>query len=243
MGGMKKMAVVAAALLALSGARTQCSAQDAAPPPAPSAAVWSSADLDQMLGPIALYPDPLIGVILPAATEPSQIVLADRHVSEGGDPNQIAQQPLDPSVQGLAHYPNVLKWMDDNLAWTTELGQAFANQQSDVMDSIQRLRAKAQALGNLQSTPQENVVSDDGTIDIDPADADDMYVPDYQPDLIYYQPGVYCSFGIGFPIGVWLGFDWDWRHHHLITLGTGPFASPGLVAASAGRAAQGNHRP
>ena len=216
---MKKMAVVAAALLALSGARTQCSAQDAAPPPAPSAAVWSSADLDQMLGPIALYPDPLIGVILPAATEPSQIVLADRHVSEGGDPNQIAQQPLDPSVQGLAHYPNVLKWMDDNLAWTTELGQAFANQQSDVMDSIQRLRAKAQALGNLQSTPQENVVSDDGTIDIDPADADDMYVPDYQPDLIYYQPGVYCSFGIGFPIGVWLGFDWDWRHHHLISWG------------------------
>jgi hypothetical protein len=218
---MKKMAVVAAALLASAGAWTQCSAQDAAPPPAPGAAAWSGADLDQMLGPIALYPDPLIGVILPAATVPSQIVLADRYVSEGGDPSQIAQQPWDPSVQGLAHYPAVLKWMDDNLAWTTELGEAFANQQSDVMDSIQRLRAKAQALGNLPSTPQENVESDDGTIDIDPADANDLYVPDYQPDLIYYQPGVYCTFGIGFPIGLWLGFDWDWRHHHLITWGPG----------------------
>jgi hypothetical protein len=223
---MKRLAVVAAALLALAGAWTQCFAQDGAPPPAPGAAAWSSTDLDQMLGPIALYPDPLIGLILPAATVPSQIVLANRYVSEGGDPNQIAEQPLDPSVQGLAHYPTVLKWMDDNLAWTTELGEAFANQQSDVMDSIQRLRAKAQALGNLQSTPQENVQSDDGTIDITPADPDDIYVPDYQPDQIYYQPGVYCSFGIGFPIGVWLGFDWDWRHHHLISWGPGHLRPP-----------------
>ena len=157
-GGMKKMAVVAAALLALAGARTQCSAQDAAPPPAPAAPSWTSAELDQMLGPIALYPDPLIGVILPAAGQPSQIVMADRYMSQGGDPSQIEQQSWDPSVQGLAHYPNVLKWMDDNLTWTTEIGQAFLNQQSDVMDSIQRLRGTAQALGNLQSTPQENVV-------------------------------------------------------------------------------------
>jgi hypothetical protein len=219
--GMKKMAVITAALLALAGAWTQCSAQDGAPPPSSDVPLRSSEELDQMLGPIALYPDPLIGVILPAAAVPSQIVLADRYVSEGGDPNQIAVQPWDPSVQGLAHYPTVLQWMDDNLAWTTELGVAFTSQQSDVMDSIQRLRAKAQALGNLPSTPQENVVSDDGAIDIDPTDPDDIYLPDYQPDTIYYQPGVYCTFGIGFPIGLWLGFDWDWRHHHLITWGPG----------------------
>ena len=220
-GDMKNLAVVAAAVLALAGAWTQCSAQDGAPPPAPGATVWGGADLDQMLGPIALYPDPLIGLILPASTVPSQIVMASRYVSEGGDPNQIAAQPWDASVQGLAHYPTVLKWMDDNIAWTTELGEAFASQQSEVMDSIQRLRAKAQALGNLQSTPQENVESDDGTIDITPTDENEIYVPEYQPDQIYYQPGVYCSFGIGFPIGVWLGFDWDWRHHHLITWGPG----------------------
>jgi hypothetical protein len=179
-----------------------------------------------MLGPIALYPDPLIGLILPSATVPSQVVLANRYVSGGGDPNEIAVQPWDPGVQGLAHYPAVLSWMDENLAWTTELGEAFANQQSAVMDSIQRLRARAQALGNLQSTPQENVAEDDGVIDIDPADPDDIYVPVYQPDLIYYQPGAYCTFGIGFAIGVWLGFDWDWRNHHLIRWGQGHVRPP-----------------
>jgi hypothetical protein len=213
---MKKMAVIGIAL-ALAGGWTQCFAQDdSAPPPTPDVSLRSSAELDQLLGPIALYPDPLIGLILPAAGVPSQIVLADRYVSQGGDPNQISVQPWDPSVQGLAHYPTVLKWMDDNLDWTTELGVAFTSQQSDVMDSIQRLRSQAQALGNLQSTPQENVESDDGDIDIDPVDPNEIYVPDYQPDQIYYQPGVYCTFGVGFPIGVWLGFDWDWHHHHLI---------------------------
>ena len=147
----------------------------------------SSAELDQMLGPIALYPDPLIAQILPAATLPSEIVLADRYVNGGGDPNLIDQQPWDPSVKALARYPTVLKWMDDNLAWTTALGQAFLAQQQDVMDSIQRLRAQAQALGNLQSTPQENVVADDGTIEILPADPQMIYVPVYQPDMVYFQ--------------------------------------------------------
>jgi hypothetical protein len=210
------MAVVAAALLALAGA-TQCSAQDNSSPPATQTSVRSSAELDQLLGPIALYPDPLIGVILPSAAVPAQIVLANRYVSQGGDSGQLSVQPWDPSVQDLAHYPTVLNWMDNNLAWTTELGVAFTSQQADVMDSIQRLRSQAEALGNLQSTPQENVTNDDGIIDIDPADPNDIYVPDYQPDQIYEQPGFYCTFGAGLPIGVWLGFDWDWRHHHLIT--------------------------
>jgi hypothetical protein len=188
-----------------------------------------------MLGPIALYPDPLIGLILPAATVPSQIVLANRYISGGGDPNEISVQPWDASVQGLAHYPTVLKWMDDNLSWTTELGEAFANQQSAVMDSIQRLRAKAQALGNLQSTPQENVEDDQGEIDIDPTDENEIFVPDYQPDLIYYQSGVYCSFGIGFPIGLWMGYDWDWRNHHLISWGPGHERPQGWWHTSPGR--------
>ena len=218
---MRQMAIVAAALVAWAGALGPCAAQDDASAPVAVPALRSSGELDQILGPIALYPDPLIGVLLPASAVPSQIVLADRYVSQGGDPGQIAVQPWDASVQGLAHYPTVLKWMDDNLAWTTELGVAFTSQQADVMDSIQRLRGQAQALGNLQTTPQENVVSDDGIIDIDPADPDDIYVPDYQPNLIYDQSGVYCSFGIGLPIGVWLGFDWDWRHHHLISWGPG----------------------
>src|SRR5579864_1030067 len=149
---MKKFAA-AVAVLVWAVLWTSCVGQDATPPPpAPDAILRSSAELDQLLGPIALYPDPLIGLILPASTQPSQIVLADRYLANGGDPNQVQDQPWDASVQGLAHYPDVLKWMDDNLVWTTELGQAFASQQSDVMDAIQRLRSQAQSLGNLPST-------------------------------------------------------------------------------------------
>jgi hypothetical protein len=174
-----------------------------------------------MLGPIALYPDPLVAEILTAATFPSQIVMADRYANGGGDPNQIAQQPWDPSVQALAHYPTVLKWLDDNLAWTTQMGQAFTSQPTDVMDSIQRLRAQAQSLGNLPSTPQDTVTSADGDIEIEPADPDSIYIPDYDPSLIFFQPGIYCTFGIGFAFGGWLVHDWDWHSHHLITWGPG----------------------
>jgi hypothetical protein len=88
----------------------------------------SSAELDRMLGAIALYPDPLIAQLLPAATLPEQVVLADRYVRAGGDPAQIDQQTWDLSVKAVARYPSVLQMMDDNLAWTTDLGQAFLNQ-------------------------------------------------------------------------------------------------------------------
>ena len=197
-------------------------AQYAAPPPMPDYQALSTQQLDQLLGPIALYPDPLMAQILPASTLPTQIVLADRYVTGGGDPNEIEQQPWDASVQAVAHYPNVLKWMDDNLNWTTALGQAFLNQQQDVMDSIQRLRATAQNFGNLQSTPQQQVTEDDGTIDITPTDPDMIYVPTYSPDVVYYQSFYgtpFITFGIGFPIGFWLNHDFDWHHHHLIVWG------------------------
>jgi hypothetical protein len=101
------------------------------------------------------------------------------------------------------------------------MGQAFASQPSDVMDSVQRLRAQAQSLGNLPSTPQETVSSDDGDIEIEPTDPDNLYVPDYQPSTIFYQPGIYCTFGIGLPIGGWLVNDWDWRSHRMISWGPG----------------------
>jgi hypothetical protein len=159
----------------------------------------------------------LIAEILPAATLPTQIVLADRYVSGGGDPGQIDQQPWDASVQGLAHYPSVLSWMDQNLNWTTELGQAFLNQQQDVMDSVQRLRASAQNLGNLQTTPQQQVTDDGGTIEILPADPSVIYVPDYQPANVYYQGAYGLTFGVSFPIGIWLNGDFDWHDHHLIS--------------------------
>ena len=191
-------------------------AQTPVPPPISEYQPLSADQLDQLLGPIALYPDPLIADILPASTLPTQIVLADRYVSGGGDPGQIDQQPWDATIQGLAHYPSVLSWMDQNLNWTTELWEVFLNQQQDVMDSIQRLRASAQNMGNLQSRPQQQVVYDNGSIEILPADPEVVYVPVYQPAEVYYQGGFGLTFGASFPIGIWLNGDFDWHNHHLI---------------------------
>jgi len=219
---MKWTVIPIAALIFCVGVVTQTPAQSPVPPPMPAYQPLSDAQLDQLLGPIALYPDPLIAEILPASTFPTQIVLADRYVSGGGDPNQIDQQPWDASVQALARYPNVLKWMDDNLNWTTDLGQAFLNQQQDVMNSIQRLRQSAYNLGNLQSTPQQQVINDGGDIEIVPVDPQVIYVPVYQPDHVYYQTAYgppFITFGIGFPIGVWLNCDFDWGHHNIIVWG------------------------
>jgi hypothetical protein len=219
---MKLLFKIAVLLCVFNGTAMSVRAQMAVPPPMAAYQPLADAQLDQLLGPIALYPDPLIAQILPASTVPTQIVLADRYVSGGGDPNQIDQQPWDASVQALARYPNVLKWMDDNLNWTTDLGQAFLNQQQDVMGSIQRLRTSANNLGNLQSTPQQQVVNDGGNIEIVPADPQVIYVPVYQPDQVYYQTDYgspFISFGIGFPIGLWLDCDFDWGHHNLIVWG------------------------
>ena len=216
---MKPLIKIAVLLCVLAGALPSLRAQMAVPPPMAAYQPLSDAQLDQLLGPIALYPDPLIAQILPASTLPTQIVLADRYVSGGGDPNQIDQQPWDASVQALARYPNVLKWMDDNLNWTTDVGQAFLNQQQEVMESIQRLRQSAFNLGNLQSTSQQQVINDGGDIEIVPSDPQVIYVPVYEPDQVYYQTAYgspFISFGIGCPIGAWLNCDFDWGNYNII---------------------------
>jgi hypothetical protein len=203
-------------------------AQVAVAPPMPAYQPFPAAQLDQLLGPIALYPDPLIAEMLPASTLPTQIVLADRYVTGGGDPNEVAQQSWDASVQAVARYPKVLKWMDDNLNWTTQVGQAFLNQQPDVMASIQRLRAEASKLGNLQSTPQQQVIADGSDIEIVPADPAVIYVPVYQPDRVYYDAfdgSPFISFGLGWPFGPWMDYDCDWGDGNLIFWGNG-YARP-----------------
>ncbi len=181
----------------------------------------SAADLDRMLAPIALYPDPLLAQLLPAATLPAQVVLADRYLREGGDVNLVDAQPWDNSLKALARYPATLRMLDDNLAWTSDLGQAFLNQPADVMDSVQRLRAQARAMGNLISTPQQTVVVNDGIIEIVPAAPQVIYVPVYQPEVVYVQPPAapgrfYISFGAGLAVGAWLNHDCDWHHHEVI---------------------------
>ncbi len=185
----------------------------------PSTPLRSADELNELLGPIALYPDPLISLVLPATTVPSDIVLADRFVVSGGDPDSLDDKPWDASVKALTRYPDTLKWLDDNLDWTTQVGDAFTNQPDDVMNAIQALRAKAKAVGNLADTPEQTVVADDNSIRIVPAQPDYIYAPRYNPDVIYDQPAppddppIY--FSQPYAVGPWLGYDFDWRHHHL----------------------------
>jgi Protein of unknown function (DUF3300) len=210
---------------------------DQAPPPdqAPAYSQETPEQLQQLVAPIALYPDSLVAQILAAATFPEQVVEADRWVQahpdlKGDDLGRaVDQQPWDPSVKALTAFPSVLGNMDKNISWTSTLGDAYYNQQQDVMNAIQVMRQKAQQAGNLKSTPQQTVTTDPyGDVDIAPANPDVVYVPAYDPWLVYGYPvpvwpgwyeypgiwfgGPYLSFGIGFGIGWFGGFGWGWGH-------------------------------
>ena len=174
----------------------------AGPPPS---APLSPEQLQQLVAPIALYPDSLVAQILAAATYPTQIVEAERFMRENqGLTGQalgqaVDQQDWDPSVKALTQFPSVLTDMDNNLSWTSELGDANYNQPQDVMNAIQYMRAKAQQAGQLQDTPQETVLDDGGDYEIEPADPDVVYVPVYNPEYVY-----------GYPVPLWPGFDPWW---------------------------------
>ena len=184
----------------------------------------SDADLQQLVAPIALYPDPMLALILQASTVPTDIVLANRWLTNGGDEDDIDSQPWDDSVKGLAHYPDVLQMMDDNLDWTNQLGAAVLAQQADVMRAVQAMRAKAQAQGNLQTTAQQQVVTQGSTIEIVPASPQVIYVPVYDPTVIYYQPAPPIVFGPSFSIGIWLGGGCNWNSYYFYRSG---FYRPG----------------
>jgi hypothetical protein len=208
------------------------------PPPGAASAIYSPAQLDQMMAPVALYPDDLLGQMLMAATYPLEIVQADRwlqnpaNASLRGDAlaQALEQMPWDASVKSLCAYPQILAWMDSALEWTEAVGDAFLAQQPDVMDSVQRLRARAQAAGNLSSTPQQTVTASDGAIQIGSPDSSMEYVPVYSPDTAYgpwpysdyppydfampgYAVGTFISFPILFPYWGW--DHWDWHRHHI----------------------------
>jgi len=178
----------------------------------------SPEELDELLAPIALYPDPLLAQILPAATFIDQIDEATRYVRQYGNTARIDDQPWDVSVKAVAHYPEILSMMDQKYDWTASLGQAFINQEQDVMDAIQRLRAEAEDAGNLRSTAQQQVYYEDDSIRIVPVNAELIYVPQYDPAVIYYEPAPsfgFITFGIGLTIGAWLDRDCDWRNHRV----------------------------
>jgi hypothetical protein len=173
-------------------------------------------ELDDLLAPIALYPDPLLAQMLLVATFPDQIDEAARYVRGGGDPTAIDAQDWDVSVKAVSHYPRVLYMMADKLDWTAALGQAYAGQPDDVFASIQRLRAEASSVDNLMSTPEEEVIDTDGCIEIWPAQAQYIYVPSYDQSVIYFAHGLHSGIRFArFPIGVWLVFDLDWIRHRV----------------------------
>jgi uncharacterized membrane protein YgcG len=232
-------------VLFASGPRNLAAQQDAQPPvqsqdqiqqdaQRPQPAPQTPEQLQRLVAPIALYPDSLVAQVLAASTFPEQVVEADRwvqaHPDLQGDAlgQAVDQQPWDPSVKALTAFPSVLGNMDKNLTWTSSLGDAYYNQQQDVMDAVQVMRQRAQQAGNLKSTPQQTVSTQDSTVVIQPVDPNVVYVPAYNPWLIYGGPigpwpgwypypgiwygGPYLSFGLGFGIGFYGGYGWGWNN-------------------------------
>jgi len=209
-------------------------------PPYPSSAspmqsaTPTPAELQQLVAPIALYPDELVGQILAAATYPEQVVEADRwmdaHRGQQGQAlaEQVDREAWDPSVKALTAFPSVLANMDRNLAWTSSLGDAYVNHEQDVMGAIQDMRQRAQAAGSLKTTPQTTVSQEGQTIVVQPANPQVVYLPQYDPWVVYgapvvawpgwyWYPGLFIggpgvAFGVGFNVGFFGGFVWGWPH-------------------------------
>src|SRR5208282_734744 len=207
------------------GGNNPAAASDSQTDPGPTAAPLSPDQLNAMVAPIALYPDALVAQVLGASTFPDQVAIADYWLGQNSSLSGTAlaqavdQQTWDPSVKALTQFPSVLDNLAKNLPWTSSLGQAFHNQQPDVMVAVQAMRAKAQAAGTLQSTPQITVTQPAAsTIVIQPADPQVVYVPQYNPTIVYGSPFVVpyytppvsfaaatVSFGSGISIGAFFG--------------------------------------
>jgi hypothetical protein len=153
-----------------------------------------AAQLEQLVAPIALYPDTLVAQVLAASTYPAQVADADGWLRAQGNasPYQIAGgadvQQWDPSVKALTAFPQVLDELARNSGWTTELGDAYYNQPQDVLQAVQVMRGRAQAAGTLQSTPQEQISYDQGNIELNPVSEQTVYVPQYNPWTAYGDP-------------------------------------------------------
>ena len=205
--------------------------------------------LNQLVAPIALYPDSLVAQVLAASTYPAQVASAEQFVNQyqGVPPDQLGQmadqQPWDPSVKALVAFPQVLSNLNQNMQWTTQLGNAYYNQPQDVMNAVQQMRQRAYDAGNLRSNQQLAVQYEPGAIVIQPAQPEVVYVPYYNPWVVYGAPlppygyyhyygppagvvlgvGLAIGFGIGIGIGAFTHFGWgfhnwgpDWHNHTVI---------------------------
>ena len=193
--------------------------------------------LDSLVAPVALYPDPLLAQVLAASTYPLEIIQLQQWLTKNpGLKDQaladaVAKQPWDPSIQALAALPDVVKRLADDIQWTTDLGNAFLAQQNDVMDAVQGMRKKAQDKGNLQTTEQQKVetkvVENKSVIVIEQANPQVVYVPSYDPVVVYgppvypyppiyypppgyYAAGLAISFGVGVMMGAFWSGGWGW---------------------------------
>jgi uncharacterized protein DUF3300 len=204
--------------------------QDASAPPTssrePQYGTKTPEQLQQLVAPVALYPDSLVAQILSAATFPEQVVEADRwlqtHPNLKGDAlaKAVDQQRWDPSVKALTAFPSVLAKMDKDLSWTSTLGDTYYNQPEDVMAAVQVMRKKAQQAGNLKTTQQQVVTTEGSTIIIEPASTEVVYVPEYDATVVYYEESD-VAFVAGVAVGFLVAYEWgwgywgcDWHHYY-----------------------------
>ncbi len=207
------------------------------PPPA-AAAKRSAAELEKLAMPIALHPDPLISIILPAAVYPVEIVLAARFVQDTNNVSKVDAQPWEENVKAVAKFPELVAKMNADLDWTVALGQAFLDQRKELMDTIQALRLKAQQAGTLKTSPQQvvtvtnaivekvieqqTVVVTNTIVQIQPSNTEVIYVPSYPP-TVYYPPAYPYYYGYGYDpyapvVSFSAGFLWGaaishhWNH-------------------------------
>src|SRR6184192_1950245 len=233
-----------------------------------------SGELDSLVAPIALYPDPLLAQTLAASTYPLEIIQLqqwmDRNKNLQGKAlaDAVAKQPWDPSIQAMVEFPDVVQRLAGNIQWTTDLGNAFLAQQSDVMDAVQRMRGKAQGKGALKTSAQQTVQTQavDGgkqVITIQPPNPDVVYVPSYDPAVVYgppppaypyypytypgYVPGTALAWGAGIALGAaawgaW-GGNWgncDWGHGDVNINNNNNFNKNVNRNVNRGQAGQGN---
>ena len=204
-------------------------AQQAAPPVAESPKIPND-QLDSLVAPIALYPDPLLSQTLVASTYPLEIIQLQQWLLKNPNlkPSEISQavekQDWDPSIQAMSVFPEIVKNLSENIKWTADLGNAFLAQQSDVMDAVQRMRSKAKDAGHLKSTQQQTVetqvVESKTVVVIEPSSPEVVYVPSYDPMTVwgapaypypptYYPTGAYAAAGvISFGVGLAIGAAW-----------------------------------
>jgi hypothetical protein len=189
------LCLIACSLLIAGGAVAQSE------PALPEA--YSAAELEELVGPVALYPDDLLAIILPASAYPLQIVQAARYLEEyEQNPDLKPNDDWDDAVVALLNYPEIIELMNQDLDWTWQLGEAVVNQQPEVLDAVQQFRDRAYLAGNLATDERQVVSTDEGVIEIEPADPEVIYVPYYEPErvVVYQSTPVYRYYPRPYPV-------------------------------------------